>query len=82
MLEGVGFKVFYAPVDGTLSLSIITEIESVEGLLIFVLDIYNAFQNTILPNPAERVYLSLTYLYLDLYQIKCPKHPLASINQK
>ena len=82
MLEGVDFKVFYAPVDGTLSLSIITEIEYVEGLLIFVLDIYNAFQNTILPNPAERVYLRLPYIYLDLYKRKCPKHQIASSNQK
>ena len=48
----------------------------------FFLDISNAFQNTILPNPAEGVYLSLPYLYLDWYKIKWIKHPLSSRNQK
>ena len=67
---------------GIRSLRIITAIESEEVLIIFVLDISNALKNTILPNPAERVYISLTYLYLDWYKRKLPKHPLASINQK
>ena len=35
-----------------------------------------------LPDPAERVYLILPYLYLDWYKRKWPKHPLASINHK
>ena len=48
----------------------------------FFLEISNAFQNTILTNTAERVYLSLPYLYLDWYKRKCTKHSLASINQK
>ena len=66
---------------GIRSLHTIKAIASAEGLIIFVLDISNSFQNTILPNPAERVYLSLLYLYLDWYKRKWPKHPLASINK-
>ena len=58
---------------GIRSLRIITAIESEEVLIIFVLDIYNALKNTILPNPAERVYLILPYLYLDCFKIKWPK---------
>ena len=59
LLEGVDFKVSYAPLAGILSLHIIIEISSVEGLIIFVLNISNAFHNTILPKPAEMVYLNL-----------------------
>ena len=51
-----------------LSLHIIMAIASAEGLIIFVLDISNAFQNNILPNPEEIVYPSLPYIYLDLYK--------------
>ena len=47
----------------------------------FCLGIYNAFQNTILPNPAERVYLSLPHISV-MVQKKMKKHPLASINHK
>ena len=45
-------------------LLIIIAILFAEGLILFVLDIFNAFQNTILPNPAERVYFSLPYIYI------------------
>ena len=82
MLEGVDFTVSYAPVAGIHSIRIIIAIASEEGLIIFVLDISNAFQNIILINPVEIVYLSLPYLYLDWYTIKWPKYPLASRNQK
>ena len=66
------FTLSYVSVAGISSLCIITAIDSAEGLIIFVLDVYNDFQNTILPNPAEIVYLSLPYLYLDWYKIKWP----------
>ena len=58
MLEVVDFTVLYAPVDDILCLHIIIAIAYAEGLIILVLDIYNDFQNTILPNPANRVYIS------------------------
>ena len=76
MIEGVDFNISYVPVAGIHSLYIITAIAYTEGLILFVLEISNAFQNTILPNPAERVYISLLYLYLEWYKRKCPKHPL------
>ena len=82
MIEGVDFTVSYAPVVDLHSLRIIILIDSTEVLFIFVLGISNAFQNTILPNPAEIFYLSLPYLYLDWYKIKWSKHPLDSSNQK
>ena len=59
IIEGADFIVSYAPVSGVISLCIIISIASKERLIISILDIYNAFQNNILPNPEERVYLSL-----------------------
>ena len=64
MIEGVDFTVSYSPVAGIRSLRIIIGIASSEGLIIFVLDIFNAFQNTILTNLKERVYLCSPYLYM------------------
>ena len=81
MIEGVWFAVSYAPVSGISYLCIIIAIASAEGISIFVLDISNTFQNTILPNPVEIVYLRSPYIYLDWYKRR-PKHPLASRNQK
>ena len=43
MFDRVDFNVSYAPVSEIRSLSIIIEIESAEGLIIFVLDISNEF---------------------------------------
>ena len=63
MHELVEFTVSYAPVSIIRFLCIIVAISS-EGVLIFF-DIYNAFQNAILPYPEERFYLSFSYLYLD-----------------
>ena len=70
IIEGFDFNSSYAHVAGILSLCIIIEIAYTEGLVIFVLYIYNAFQNNILPYSSEIVYLILPYLYLDWYKIK------------
>ena len=62
MIEGFDLAVSYAPVSGIRSLHIIISIESAEILIIFILDISNAFQNNIQPNPEERVYISLPHI--------------------
>ena len=51
MLEGVDFTVSYTRVAGIRSLRIIIEIAYAEGLIIFVLDISNSGNNTLLSNP-------------------------------
>ena len=61
MLEGVGFTVSSALLNG----------------IIFVLDISNAFQNTILSNPVEIVHRSLLHLYMYWYKRNFPNHTLA-----
>ena len=65
MIEIFDLTVLYAPVAGIRSLCIINTIVSAEGLIMFVLDIYNDFQNTIPLNPAEIVYISLPHIYLE-----------------
>ena len=57
MLLGGDITVSCTPVAVIRSLHIIIFIDSAEGLIIFVLGISNAFQNTILSNPEERAYL-------------------------
>ena len=49
-IEGFDFNISHAPVSGIQSLHIIIAISPAEGLIIFVLDISNVFQNTILSN--------------------------------
>ena len=62
IIEGVNFSVSYSPVAGICSLCIIIETESAEGQNIFVLEISNAFHNTILHNPEEIAYLILLHI--------------------
>ena len=82
MLEIVDFTISYASVAIIKSLRIIILIASAELLIMFILDIYNAFQNNILPYSKERDYHSLPRFYLEWLKIKRPKYILASINPK
>ena len=82
VIEVVDFNFSYSPVSIIISLFIVIAITFVECLNIFVLDISNAFENTILPNPEERVYISLPHIYLEFFTRKWPKHPLVPINSK
>ena len=64
MIEFDDLTVSYSPLDVIRSFCIIIEIASSEGLIMSVFNISKAFQNTSFPNPTERVYHSLPYLYL------------------
>ena len=82
MIEWVDFSVSYVSVAIIKPLRIIVALVSSELLIILILDISNALQNTILPNPEERFYLSLPHLYLEWLKIKLTKHPLVSISTR
>ena len=69
MPEGYDFTVSYTPLVRIKYIQIIIAIASAEGLIFFILDISNTFQNIILPNPEERVYISLPRLYLERFKI-------------
>ena len=82
MLEGVDFTVSYVSVLGIISLCKLITIDSAEGLILYLLDIYSAFQNIIITDPQERVFPSLPHLYLESVNRKYPNHPLSSRNFK
>ena len=82
MLEGVEFTVSHAPMEIIKYIRIIITIAFAESMIVFILDISNAFQNTILPNPEDRVYISLQHLYMEWFRRKLPKHTLSSNNPK
>ena len=82
MILRVDFTISYAPVTGIRPLCIIIAIAYAEGLIIFILITSNAFKNTILPNPEESFYLSITHLKQELLKRKYQRHPLASIKPK
>ena len=63
MIEGVDFTVSYAPMYEILDLRIIIEISSAEGLILFVLDTSNAFQNNIYPT-LQKESLSAYHIYI------------------
>ena len=75
----IWFTVYYGPTAVTPSLCITAAIAYSEGIIIFVLEISNAFQHTILPYPEK---VDLISIYLDCYKMKWPKNPLVLINQK
>jgi hypothetical protein len=50
------------------------------GLLISILDISNAFQNSIIFDASECIYLSLPSLYLDWFRQQWPDYNLPSLN--
>ena len=63
MFEGVDFILSYALVAGISSLRISIVIASAEGLIIFVLDTSNAFQNNIYPT-LQKESLSAYHIYI------------------
>ena len=60
----------------------ILTLAAASGLLISILDISNAFQNSIIFDASERVYLSLPPLYLDWFCQQWPDYNLPSLNIK
>ena len=68
MFEGVEFTASYTPVEIIKPLHMIISFLSAEKLIIFILEIYNSLQSTILTNTKERVYLSLPHIYLERFK--------------
>ena len=75
MVKGLDFKESYAAIAVIDSCRIILAIASRYGLIIFVIDIKNAFQTTLL-SPHERVYLHLPPYYLKWFKETYPTHHL------
>eukprot|EP00957_Ditylum_brightwellii_P205449 15343941-Ditylum_brightwellii.AAC.1 len=54
----------------------IIAIAAAENMIIYGLDVSNAFQTNIEEKPYERVYISIPPLYLEYVFGKWPNHPL------
>jgi len=80
--ESVDFTDSYSPVASIDSIRLLLNLAASLGLLISVLDISNAFQNSIIFDPSERVYLSLPPLYLDWFLQQWPDFHLDTTNPK
>jgi hypothetical protein len=80
--QNVDFINSYSPVASINSLCILLNLAASEGLLISILDISNAFQNGIIFNLTERVFISLPPLYLDWFHQTWPDYKLPSYSAK
>jgi hypothetical protein len=80
--ENIDFTNSYSPVASIDSIRLLMNLAAASGLLISILDISNAFQNSIIFDASERVYLSLPPLYLDWFHMQWPDYHLPSLNIK
>jgi len=80
--ENIDFTDSYSPVASIDSLRLLLNLAASEGLLISIIDISNAFQNSIIFDATERVFLSLPPLYLDWFRQQWPDFNLPSLNVK
>ena len=76
------FSDSYSPVASIDSIQLLLNLAAASGLIISILDISNAFQNSIIFDASERVYLSLPPLYLDWFRQQWPDYNLPSLNVK
>ena len=75
MVKGLDYKESYAAIAVIDSCRIVIAIASRYGLIIFITDIKNAFQTTLL-HPSERIYLHLPPYYLQWFNETYPTHRL------
>ena len=75
MIKGLDYKESYAAIAVIDSCRIVIAIASRYGLTIYIIDIKNAFQTTLL-NPNERIYLHLPPYYLRWFRETYPNHEL------
>ncbi len=80
--ENIDYTDSYSPVGSIDSVRILLSIAAYSGLLISIMDISNAFQNSIIFDATERVYISLPPLYLDWFRQQWPDYTLPSLNVK
>jgi hypothetical protein len=80
--ENIDFTDSYSLVASIDSICLLLNLAASKGLLISIMDISNAFQNSIIFDATERVYLSLPPLYLDWFRQHWLDYQLPSLNIK
>lgn len=68
--------------DSIDSIHVLLNIAASSSLTISILDVSNAFQNSIIFDATERVYISLPPLFLEWFKHQWPDFPLPSQNPK
>ena len=78
MIQGLHFDQSYCPTSGYSSLRIILCLSSVFGLVLYMLDVHNAFQCRPLPENEKSppIYVTMPPLYLKWFQKSHPKYEL------
>lgn len=76
-LQGIDFDESYAPVAGACPVRTQLAISASWNLIVGVIDVTNAFQNTILP-PHKREYVTLPPYYLEWFK---RRHPLITVDE-
>jgi hypothetical protein len=80
--EHIDFQDSYSPVASIDGIRMLLNLAASEQLLLSIMDISNAFQNSIIFDASEHVYLSLPPLYLDWFRHQWPDYNLPSLNIK
>jgi hypothetical protein len=78
MTQYLDFNESYSPIGSIDSVRLILALSATLCLTLHVLDISNAFQNSIIFDPDERVYLSLPPFFLDWFHPQWPDYNLPS----
>jgi len=78
----VDFTDSYSPVASIDSIRLLFNLAAASGLIISIIDTSNAFQNSIIFDASERVYLSSPPLYLNWFRQQWPDFHLPSLNVK
>lgn len=80
--EYINFTDSYSPVASIESIRVLLNVAASNGLIVSILDISNAFQNSIIFDTTEKVYMSLPPLYLEWFKHQWPDYSLPSLNLK
>jgi len=80
--EHIAFSDSYSLAASIDSLCLLLNLAASECLLISIMDISNAFQNTIIFDASDQVYLSLPPLYLEWFHHQWPDYDIPSFNTK
>ncbi len=78
LTQYLDFHDSYSPVGSTDSVRLLLALSATYHLTLHVLNISYAFQNSIIFDPDEQVYLSQPTLYLDWFRFQWPDYTLPS----
>jgi hypothetical protein len=75
MQQGIHFYEYFSPVASIENIRILLSLGASQGKSVFVLDVKNAFQNTIQFDACKRTYNMLPPFFSEYHRIRWPDHP-------